>query len=105
MGTQLDLVQFETQGLFPIILTSTINALLKTGGVPPVLSHSSVYVALSCELYLESQISLLEETFCLCLDVPSMYVLEKISRVGAIVELTLLAPLLKNPFSAVRCLM
>ena len=42
--------------------------------------------------YLESQISLLEETICLCLDSPYMYVLETISRVGAIVELTLLAP-------------
>ena len=36
----------------------------------------------------------------LCLDTPSMYVLEIISRVGAIVELTLLAPPshLRNPF-------
>ena len=25
-GTQLDLVQFETEGLFPIIQTSTINS-------------------------------------------------------------------------------
>ena len=50
--------------------------------------------------YLESQISLLGETVCLCLDSPSMYVLEIISRVGAIVELTLLAPCLRNPYSA-----
>ena len=46
----LDLVQFETQGLFPIILTSTINSLLKTGRVSPVHLHSSLCVALSCEL-------------------------------------------------------
>ena len=49
-GDTIRLVQFETQGLFPIILTSTVNSLLKTGGVPPVPSHSSLYVALSCEL-------------------------------------------------------
>ena len=97
-GTPLDLAQFETQGLFPIILTSTINSLLKTGRVSPVYSHSSLCVALSCELYLESQISFLEQTVCLCLDSPSMYVLETISRVGAIVELSLLAPCLRNPF-------
>ena len=46
----LDLVQFETQGLFPIIQTSTINSLQKTGGVSPIPSYSSLYVALSCEL-------------------------------------------------------
>ena len=46
--------------------------------------------------YLECEISLLEETVCLCLDSISMYVLETISRVGAIVELTLLAPHLRN---------
>ena len=91
MGTPLDLAQFASQGLFPIILTSTINSLLKTGRVSPVYSHSSLCVALSCELYLESQISFLEETVCLCLDSPSMYVLETISRVGAIVELCLIA--------------
>ena len=58
--------------------------------------------------YLESQISLLGEMVSLCLDTPSMYVLEIISRVGAIVELTLLAPHsphARNPFSAARCLM
>ena len=42
--------------------------------------------------YLDSQISILEETVCLCLDAPSFYVLETISRVGAIIKLTLLAP-------------
>ena len=46
--------------------------------------------------YLECEISLLEETVCLCLDSLSMYVLETISRVGEIVELTLLAPHLRN---------
>ena len=48
-GTPLDVVQFETQGLFPIILTSTINSLLKTEGVSPAHSQSSLCVALSCE--------------------------------------------------------
>ena len=55
--------------------------------------------------YIESSISLLGETVCLCLSTTSMYVLETISRVGAIVELSLLAPHLRNPFSADRCLM
>ena len=50
VGTQLDLVQFETQGLFPIIQTSAINSLLKPVRVSPVSSHSSLYAALSCEL-------------------------------------------------------
>ena len=68
--------------------------------VSPVHLHSSLCVALSCEPYLQSQISLLEETVCLCIDSPSMYVLEIISRVGAIVELTLLAPHLRNSYSA-----
>ena len=63
----------------------------------PQFYHSSLLWTLN---YLESQISLLEETICLCLDSPYMYVLETISRVGAIVELTLLAPHLRNTFSA-----
>ena len=50
--------------------------------------------------YLESQISLLGETVFLCLDTTSMDVWEIISSVGAIVELILLAPLPRNPFSA-----
>ena len=104
VGTQLDLAQFETQGFLPIILTSAINSLLKTGGLSLVHFHRSLYVALSCELYLESQISLLGETICLCLYTTSRDVLEIISRVGAIVELTLLAPLMRNPFSAAWCL-
>ena len=79
-------------------MINTLNSQLKTGGLSLADSHSSLCVALSCELYLESQISFLEETVCLCLDSPSMYVLETISRVGAIVELSLLAPCLRNPF-------
>ena len=48
VGTALDLAQFETQGLFSVILTSTINSLLKTEGVSPAHSQSSLCVALSC---------------------------------------------------------
>ena len=44
------LVQFETEGCFPIIQTSSINSLQKTGRVSPVPSYSYLYVALSCEL-------------------------------------------------------
>ena len=106
MGTQLDLVQFETQVLFPIIQTSTIISLLKTGRVSCVPSYSSLYVLSPMNSnYMESIISLLGETVCLCLGTTSKYVLETISRVGAIVELSLLAPHLRNPFSADRCSM
>ena len=44
----LDLVQFETQGLFPIIQTSSINSDETWKGI--TCSYSSLYVALSCEL-------------------------------------------------------
>ena len=49
-GDTIRLVQFETQGLFPIIQISTINSLQKTGRVSPLPSYSYLYVALSCEL-------------------------------------------------------
>ena len=48
-GDTIRLVQFETQGLFPIIQISTINSLQKTGR-KPLPSYSYLYVALSCEL-------------------------------------------------------
>ena len=67
MGTQLDLVQFETQGLFPIIQTNTINSLQKTGGVSPVPSYSSLYVTLSYELCLYRVINLSSWGDCLSL--------------------------------------
>ena len=62
--------------------------------------YSSLYVALSCELYLYRVINLSSSGNCPSLGTTSMYVLETISRVGAIVELTLLAPRLRNPYSA-----
>ena len=49
MGTQLDLVQFEPQGLFPRIQTSTISSAETWNGITST-SYSSLYVALSCEL-------------------------------------------------------
>ena len=55
--------------------------------------------------YLESQISILGETVCLCLCTPSMYVLDSISRVGTIVELTLLAPLPPTPTPGIHSLL
>ena len=51
-GQIVSLDQFDTQGLLPIILTSTISSLLKTGGVFPVQCHRSLCVALCFELYL-----------------------------------------------------
>ena len=60
----------------------------------PQFYHSSLLWTLN---YLEPQISIFGETVGLSLDIPSMYVLETISRLGAIVEVTLLAPHLLSP--------
>ena len=72
MVTQLVVAQVEAQGLFPLILTSTINAQLKTGVASRADFQGSLHVALSCELWLPRAPNLssqLEETEGLCLDI------------------------------------